>query len=353
MKEQVVDAFQGQNMKLTVGYQLPSESVSFPALVTDYRESISEVYYAFPSAASGRAPVGTSDGWTFADALDTMAADLEDIAATGVGLVLLLNASCYGGRAMSFSLQDEVRKSMELAGRIGGLKAVTTTSLFIARCVKRDFPGVPVRASVNMRIGSIAAMEHLAGAFDGYYLKRELNRSPKMIAELKAWCDAHGKTLHLLANSGCLHDCAFQTFHDNLVAHEAEAAQEPGPGVRYAAPCWEYLEAPERHWRVLANCWIRPEDLHHYEAWFDTAKLATRMHDHPRMVIAAYAQERFHGNILDLLEPGHGTLPGMPILANDRFPDDWHQRVTACQHRCQSCGYCAEVFQKIAIKADF
>ncbi|HOG51513.1 MAG TPA: hypothetical protein PKY10_13065 [Lentisphaeria bacterium] len=340
-------------MKLSIGYQLPNESVTFPDLVMDYRESISEVYYALPAAASGRAPLGFADGWTVEDARDTLAADLEDIAGIGVGLVLLLNASCYGGQAMSFALQDEVRKSMELAGKIGGLIAVTTTSLYIARCIKRAFPEVPVRASVNMRIGSIAAMEQLSDCFDGYYMKRELNRSPQAIAKLKAWCDEHGKTLHLLANSGCLHDCAFQTFHDNLVAHEVEAASTPGPGVRYGAPCWEYLERPEQHWRVLTNCWIRPEDLHHYEAWFDTAKLATRLHGHPRMVIAAYAQGRFHGNILDLLEPGHGGLPKMPILVNDRIPDDWHSQVTACGHQCETCGYCAEVFSKIAVRGDF
>lgn len=340
-------------MKLSVGYQLPNEFVSFPDLVNDYLDHISEVYYALPSAASGRTPLGLADGWSFSEALETMAADLEDIAGMGVGLVLLLNASCYGGKAMSYALQEEVRKSVDLAQRIGGLKAVTTTSLFIARYLKQHFPQVPVRASVNMRIGSVAAMEQLADCFDGYYMKRELNRSPAQISYLKSWCDQNGKTLHLLANSGCLHDCAFQTFHDNLVAHEAEAVQEPGPGVRYAAPCWEYLESEKQHWRVLTNCWIRPEDLHHYEAWFDTAKLATRMHDHPRMVIAAYVQQKFMGNVLDLLEPGHGTLPKMPVLANNKFPQDWHQKVTACGHQCETCSYCRQVLEKIALRVEY
>jgi len=335
-------------MRFAIGYQLPGDYGSIVDVVAAYPGAVAEVYFALPAEASGRAPLGLDDAWSVDDAWKAMGSDLSELAEKGVQAVLLLNSSCYGAEAMSFALEERVRRGVALVEQFIPLSAVTTTSLAIARQFKREFPRIEVRASVNMRVGSVAAMAHLADSFDGYYLKRELNRSPSQITALKAWCDAHGKSLHLLANSGCLYDCAYQTFHDNLVAHEGEARQQPGRPLAYPAPCWEFLEKPERWPWLLRNCWIRPEDIHHYEAWFSTVKLATRVHPRPQKVLGAYVRGRYHGNVLDLLEPGHSALPGMPYLDNSRFPADWYERTADCGHDCELCSTCAEVFRLIS-----
>ena len=67
------------------------------------------------------------------------------------------------------------------------------------------------------------------------------------------------------------------------------------------------------------------------------------------MVLGAYARGTHGGSILDLLEPGHAGLPGMPMLDNSRFPEDWYERTSACEHRCRECGYCKAVFEKVAV----
>ena len=95
----------------------------------------------------------------------------------------------------------------------------------LARAVKQAFPDLEVRASVNMRLATVRALEPVAEFFDSFYVQREYNRRLDRIAELKAWADAEGKGLHLLVNSGCLNFCPGQTFHDNLVAHEAEISR--------------------------------------------------------------------------------------------------------------------------------
>ncbi len=61
---------------------------------------------------------------------------------------------------------------------------------------------------------------------------------------------------------------------------------------------------------------------------------------------------RFHGNLLELLEPGYARLLAPLVLDNDRFPDDWHARTTACGGACESCGYCREVFKRVALRPD-
>jgi collagenase-like PrtC family protease len=336
-------------MRFAIGYQLPDEDDSTVEMVRDFRPHVAEVYFALPGQASGRSPLGRGDGWNVEEAKAVMREDLAELSGLGIDLVLLFNAACYGGNGISAAFARETVKTVSELRDSCGLSAVTTTSPFVARVLRESVPEVKVRASVNMRVGSERAMEYLAPFFDGYYLRRELNRCPGEIEQLKTWCDNHGKSLHLLANSGCLRDCAFQSFHDNLVAHESEAAQTENVPLKYPAPCWEFLDNPETQKRLLANDWIRPEDLRHYERWFDTAKLATRMHPRPRQVLSAYVRGRHAGNILDLLEPGHGALLGNAILDNTRFPADWHERVTSCSRQCDACGYCAEVLSRVRV----
>ncbi|MDH7568868.1 MAG: hypothetical protein QHJ73_04720, partial [Armatimonadota bacterium] len=250
-------------MRYSIGYQLPDQDDSIVEIARDYREHVAEVYFALPGEASGRSPVDADP-----EAREAMEADLAALSEMGVGLVLLYNAACYGDAALTRGLADRVCRQTEvLLGRYR-LTAVTTTSPFIARVLKERFPSLEMRASVNMRIGTIKGMEYQSSWFDGFYLQRELNRDPARIEELKGWCDREGKSLHLLANSGCLAHCSSQTFHDNLVAHEAGICTQENVPSRYPSPCWEYL-ARREHWPAfLQNTWIRPEDLHHYERWF-------------------------------------------------------------------------------------
>ena len=47
------------------------------------------------------------------------------------------------------------------------LSSITTSSPVIAKFLKRNFPDLECRASVNMEIGTIQGMEYLADWFDG------------------------------------------------------------------------------------------------------------------------------------------------------------------------------------------
>lgn len=336
-------------MRFSVGYQLPDDDGSTVELVRDYREHVSEVYFAWVGQPSGRPPIGLDSSVPDLDAEAALRADLEALSEMGVDLVLLLNAACYGDEAISVGLERRTCSLIsELAGRYR-LTAVTTTSPFIARVVRSQFPRLKVRASVNMRIGTVKGMTYLRDYFDGFYMQREFNRDLGRIAELREWCDANGKELHILVNSGCLSFCSFQSFHDNLVAHQAGVATQNNVPMAYPSPCWEFL-AQESNWvAFLQGSWIRPEDLPNYERWFSTAKLATRSHGNPRKVLNAYVSQRFRGNLLDLMEPGYGPLFGGLAIDNVRFPGDWFSRTSACDKRCNRCQYCSGVLREALV----
>ncbi len=324
----------------SIGYKLPDERDSTCEIVSDYSDCLSEVYFALPGAASGRATLPAD-----AETRALFREEIREIRKKGVGLVLLLNAACYGTDAVSVQLGREVVKDVESFG--GGLKAVTTTSPFIAGVLKRAFPELGIRASVNMSIGTVKAMEYLSDSFDGFYIRRDIQRNIGRVREIRGYCDENGKTLHMLANSGCLYDCPFQTFHDNAVAHGSGIEKKENVPARYPAACWRFFsERPNRH-KVLQNTWIRPEDIHRYFPFFDTVKLATRMHCNPRMVLEAYSSGRHYGNLLDLMEPSYSPLFAPGIIDNRSFPGDWFDKTSSCTRECGRCGYCAETFDKV------
>ena len=334
-------------MKFLVGYPVRvDEDVPFIEILAELQEHIEEVYFAWPGEPSGRSAMGNRAGKTDASVREHLECDLAAIKAMGIKLDLLFNANCYGGLATSNSLAQTVYAVVDHLAGTTGLDAVTTTSPFIADLLKHRYPGLEVRASVNMRIGTVPAMEYVKDIFDGFYMQREFNRDFARIEELFGWCRLNGKKLFLLANSGCLNFCSSQTFHDNLVAHEAQIIETDNmPGQVLA--CQMHLSKPNNHSAILQGSWIRPEDLDQYASYFPFVKLATRMHFNPSLVLRAYVNRRYQGNLLDLLEPGYHALFKNEIIDNSSFPPDWFSRVTQCLNKCHTCDYCSKIYAAV------
>jgi len=341
-------------MRFAVGYQLPEDDEEpFVDLIADYREHLAEVYFPWAGLASGRASLTERRGYVDWAGQRRLEEDLVALREMGLRLDVLFNANCYGPHAASQYLQHQVASVLEhLGDLVGGVDVVTTTSLAVAVTVKRHFPDVEVRASVNMRIGTVQGLSHVRGLFDGYQVQRDYNRDLEHLGELKAWADENGKRLYVLANSGCLAFCSGQSFHDNLVAHEREGDEVFPIPDWMPMVCWNLLQRRENWPIVLQSTWIRPEDLHHYEGLFPVAKLATRMHSNPRLVLDAYTRRQHRGNLLDLFEPGFGPAFAPTLLDNTRFPDDWFERTSTCRRQCHRCGYCAEVLKQIAVQVE-
>jgi hypothetical protein len=335
-------------MNLLVGYR-PTEDASrtFAEGLLAFRADIRGVYFAWPAERSGRPPLPR-------EVTDRMVADLRQCREAGLELHLLLNAACDGGTAASLELRESVLTTMRrCTDSLGAPDGVTTASPSAAYVLRYDWPALPVQASVNMRLGTVAAMAQVVDLFDGYCVQRDVQRDVACLRRLRDWADRHGKRLSLLANSGCLRHCATQTWHDNLVAHFPEAAERtPLPGF-VPLTCRRFLADPAHHQALLQATWIRPEDLHHYDDIVDSVKLATRSHPRPFQVVRAYAERRHRGNLLDLLEPGLGRVLGNAVLDNTRFPPDWFAHTQECPADGQ-CPRCASILEsvRVAVGAD-
>lgn len=340
-------------MKFAIGYQLPEEKdeVSVLDIIEEFREHISEVYFPWADMPSGRAPLLSRRGYVFWDGQRKLESDLKRIKDSGIKLDLLLNANCYGRYAVSEYLRNQVISVLEhLQNTVGGADVVTTASLTVAHVVKENFPDVDVRASVNMRIGTVTGMEYVSDFFDSYYLQREYNRNIEYVRAVRKWADSNGKKIFLLVNSGCLNFCPAQTYHDNMVAHEKEIAETVNIKDWPPQLCWNYYR-DKSHWRaILRGSWIRPEDLHRYEDVVGTVKLATRMHGNPMRVVSAYVNGRYRGSLTDLFEPGFSPVLQPYIIDNGKFPGDWFEKTSRCGRNCHECAYCGDVLEKVLVR---
>jgi collagenase-like PrtC family protease len=324
-------------MKFQVGYQNNRKFLNY---LLEHGEMVSELYFPWGAFTTGRG-------------VNAEQQQLEDDLALFAGkkfkFCLLLNGNCYGKEALSKAFFERLGSAVGEIRERFGLASVTTASPVIAGFLKKNFPALHIRASVNMEIGTPEAVEYLADEFDSFYLKREYNYDRARIVRMREVCRKLGKKLYILANSGCLNFCSARTFHDNLVAHQHEIAQMDN-AVTFHGVCTKFLSAGTNKENLLAKSnFIRPEDVRYYEDLCDGMKIATRTNFNPTAVVCAYFNGRFRGNLLDLTEPAHSAvLPGM-IVANDRIPDDYISRRLKCDRICEKCNMCREIQEQATV----
>ncbi len=342
-------------LKFSVGYPCAAPQ-SFFQTVAPYLDRIGELYFAWEGFATGRATFENDPRYD----RQKLTRELRLFAEQGIQLNLLLNGNCYGGDALSVSFAERVGDTVgELYERFG-LQTVTTASPFVAEVVKKRFPAIDVRASVNMWVDGVGGMQQCADLFDSFYVKRDYNYCRDEIRAERDWCREHGKRLYLLANSGCIPYCAYHTFHDNFVAHSVEVSKSHRQAGFEPYGCRRMMAKAENRYLLLAGNLVRPEDVHHYESLVDGIKLATRIHPFPAIVIGAYKRGRWDGDLSSLTEPGFGDLLAPAILDNTAIPSDyWEQKTTCARAKakgsnapCRECGYCEAVYRRILTKAE-
>ena len=324
-------------MKFSVGWQ------NHPGLrksILNHTDSVREIYFPWGGFTTGR---GVHE-----DSLVSLKQDLRTFADAGLALNWLLNGNCYGSLAQSRDFFQQIGDQTDYLLNTFALKTVTTASPLIAKFLKNNFPDLEVRASVNMEIGTPEAVEYLLPWFDGFYLKREYNYDLARLKKMRKFTLEHGKKLFLLVNSGCLNFCSARTFHDNLVAHQHEIAQQDN-ALDFHGVCHLFLKDNQNKKKLLAYTnFIRPEDINFYDPYCDGCKLATRVSRFPAEIVEAYTMGHWNGNLLDLTEPSHAGNCYPNIIRNDKIPRDYHLHRLQCDKNCQSCSYCCEVQETAA-----
>lgn len=330
----------GETMKFQVGYQDDRRFIRF---LLENTEKISELYFPWGEFTTGRGIVGDHVKQRILEEV------LQGFARKKVPLCLLLNGNCYGRTALCRSFFQKLGDNVDYIHKEYGLASVTTASPVIAKFLRKNFPYLHLRASVNMEIGTPEGIEYLEEYFHSFYLKREYNYNKEVLLRMRKFCCDRGKEMYLLANSGCLNYCSARTFHDNLVSHQHEIA-EMDNAFDFHGVCSLFLDGEKGRRALLAKSnFIRPEDVTYYEELCDGLKLATRTNYNPLAVVTAYFSGKWQGNLLDLTEPAHSEKFLPQILANTKIPSDYAEKRFACDKVCEKCSYCQQVLENALV----
>ena len=334
--------------KYSVGYYLTEKEdspTSFSELARRFAPRLNEVYFPWPGLANGRA----------ARALpheeDRTAADLRYCRDHGMKLDLLANAMCYGETACT---EEQHRQIVDIVRELDKLglypEIVTTTSPYVARICKLEFPDIEVRASVNMELRNTLAYEYLSPLFDSFYICRDIQRDLPTFHRFADWCRDHGKKLCMLANSCCLRNCPWHASHDAVLAHMT-LNMLAGIDEKNCKLLCERIFVKHQYAEFLRPGWIRPEDVHLFEPELEVVKLATRTvaAKYAFEIVEAYLNYSYDGNLLRLMNPYHGFEFRPYRIDNKSFPADWATSGIAgkCADNCTHCGKCEQILKRV------
>lgn len=222
----------------------------------------------------------------------------------GIGFNYLLNAACLDNIETSRSGQKQIRGLLDWITD-NKIQSVTVSNILLFKIIKKNYPELKIRVSVFNNVDHVQKARYWddLGAdticLDSLTVNREFQTLKSLRNNLSC-------NLELLVNNNCIQSCAISNCHMNLLAHSSQKNHSSGGFVidHCVLECSKNkVKDPQNY---LKSDWIRPEDLHHYEAMgFHLFKIVERNLPTPLMIqrVKAYHDRRFDGNLLDLIQP--------------------------------------------------
>lgn len=228
----------------------------------------------------------------------------------GIQFNYLLNAACLNNLEWTGRGQREIERLLAWLAGIG-VDSITVSLPHLLELIKRRYPQFRVKVGVFAGVDGVqkAKWWEDLGA-DGITLASlAVNRNFPLLAAIRRSVACE---LQLLVNTNCLQACPLASAHMVALSHASQAGHAAGGFlIDYC-----FLKCTQMKLREPVNYirsdWIRPEDLHHYQALgYDRFKIAERNAPTEVMVrrVRAYSEGRYEGNLLDLVQ-GYGFACG-------------------------------------------
>jgi len=253
--------------------------------------------------------------------LETAAAYIQAAHKRGLSFSYLLNAPCLGNLEQT---QEGKERLLAFIGRLVelGVDNVSITNLALVALVRRNYPELSIRGSVLSWPTNLPRLKYQESlGVDPLILPySEFNRDFPALERIRANLSCG---IVLFANISCIYHCHYLAEHACSVGH---ASQENQDGKKTYSMLDSYLWQCTRRRLMhpelfLSSRWIRPEDLHLYEALgFEEFKIIDRSRSTAWLLRAtkAYASRRYDGNLLDILS--------LEMLGD---PDGFHPSIDA------------------------
>ncbi|GMU59885.1 MAG: hypothetical protein AMXMBFR34_16480 [Myxococcaceae bacterium] len=226
---------------------------------------------------------------------------VQDAHRRGLEFNYLLNSSSMNNVEFTTKGQRELNSLLEWLCE-AQVDSVTVSNLFFLRLIKKRYPQLKVRISAHRETDNArkARFWEDNGADCIVISETTIHRE---WAVLRAMREAVKVDLSLIVNNWCRQDCAIASNHAVLLSNASREGSQHFPLDYCSVYCnaWR-LEEPVNY--VRAN-WIRPEDIRHYvDLGYTNFKIVER--NTPTALLGlrvrAYAQGRYDGNLLDLVQ---------------------------------------------------
>ena len=300
----------------------------------------------------------------------------------GLEFSYLLNAPCLGNLQYSKKGYRQLIDLLEWIDQ-SGADSVTLGIPYLIDLVKRRFSRLKVKVSTTARVNTVRkALQYEEMGVEEIIIDEHINREFKTLDVIRKAVHCN---LELIVNNICLWQCPYNYEHVN---HDGHASRE-GEEEEYC-----YLQYPgylclyrklTKPVELLKSPWIRPEDIRQYEnLGYDHFKITERFKRTPLLLehVNAYENRRYDGNLLDLftlprkgaftplhldyfIKPEHVNIMKVSELSkvfdlevreliqmDNRKLDGFieHFKNKDCnQTSCSQCGYCENVFEKVAV----
>jgi len=294
----------------------------------------------------------------------------------GLKFNYLLNAVCLGNIEWSVAGQKRIRGFLDWLTAIR-VDAVTVSIPYLLELIKKRYPHFETKVSVCAAVCDPLQAKYWEdmGADTITLSPWAVNRSFKTLREIR---QAVRCKLQVYANTRCLSGCPSVQYHYSSHSHSSRMNDRESI-INYCRFSCNYLIL-KQPWRLIAACWIRPEDLPHYEkAGINSVKLSDRSMrtEQIQRIVEAYTMEKYGGNLMDLLYiiPAkklaigkrrninvprlNKLLDQMPVndptfLDNGKLEGflNFFIEGKCSRINCGGCGYCRDIANKVLYVPD-
>ncbi len=221
-----------------------------------------------------------------------------------ISFCYLINAPCLGNLEQTDEGKNQILNFIDQLVDMG-VDSVSIANLAVVALVRHNFPNLPIRGSVLSWPTNLPRLKYQeALGIDPLIIPySEFNRDFKMLQKIRAGlsCD-----MQLFVNVSCIYNCHYLAEHASCVGHASQLSEHGRhPHSFLDFYLWQCTRRRLLHPELfLMSRWIRPEDLHIYEAMgFDEFKIIDRSRSTPWLLRAAraYAARHYDGNLLDIL----------------------------------------------------
>lgn len=228
---------------------------------------------------------------------------------------------------------------------ISDLTITLPTMIELVKSLDIDFN---VTASVICQIDSAnKALFYKNFGADRIVVSESINRNFRALKDIRS---VFGDEIKIIINSICFNECTYRSYHYNQIAGASKMPADTFGMDYYTHRCAMRLCNDLSNFMRL--CWIRPEDLHHYDQiGIHFYKLHGRelvLRGNPIRTVESYFREHYDGNLMELLDLFSERYKFKFYIENrelDGYIDKFVQS-DFCTHNCSRCHYCDQFAER-------